>query len=278
METFDVDWLALREPVDHRSRAVALLAPLCVAWRAHGWSTVLDLGSGTGSNLRYLTTRLPVGQEWVLVDHDPEHLAMLGRAATPTSVRRLTIVPGDLIHEGLAAIPHADLVTASALLDLASEDWLRRVVDACATAGRGAHFALSYDGDIRWWGGGEPGGPGAEDPDDALVRDAVNAHQTGDKGLGAALGPAAGPCAERLFRAAGYLTRQFPSSWRLGAADVPLVHRLIDGWAAAATEVRPGVAGRISAWADRRRATVANGRFTLTVGHCDLLALPPPRS
>ena len=278
METFDADWLALREPVDHRSRAEALLAPLCDAWRAHGWSRVLDLGSGTGSNLRYLNTRLPVGQEWVLVDHDPDHLTTLRRAATPTSVRSLTIVPGDLVHEGLAAISHADLVTASALLDLGSVDWLRRVVDACVAADRGAHFALSYDGEIRWWSGGEPGGPGQEDPDDALVRDAVNTHQTGDKGLGAALGPAAGPCAERLFRAAGYQTRQFPSPWRLGAADVPLVHRLIDGWAAAAIEVRPGVVGRISAWADRRHATVANGRFTLTVGHCDLLALPPPPS
>ena len=278
METFDADWLALREPVDHRSRAEALLVPLCDAWRAHGWSRVLDLGSGTGSNVRYLTTRLPVGQEWVLVDHDSHHVAALRRATTPTSVRSLTIVPGDLVHEGLAAIPHVDLVTASALLDLGSEDWLRRVVDACAATNRGAFFALSYDGEIRWGGGGGPAAPGGEDPDDALVRAAVNAHQTGDKGLGAALGPAAGPCAERLFRSAGYLTREVPSPWRLGAADVPLVHRLINGWAAAATEARPDLVGRIRVWADRRRATAANGRFTLNVGHRDLLALPPPRS
>ena len=278
METFDADWLALREPVDHRSRAEALLAPLCDAWRARGWSRVLDLGSGTGSNLRYLTTRLPAGQEWVAVDHDPALLAVLGRAVTPASVRSLTLVPGDLAHEGLAAVPNADLVTASALLDLVSEDWLRRVVDTCVAADRGAHFVLSYDGEIRWWGGVEPGGRGEDGSDDALVRDAVIAHQTGDKGLGTALGPAAGPRAERLFRAAGYLTRRCPSPWRLGAADVPLVHRLIDGWAGAAIEVRPDVVGRIRAWADRRRATVANGRFTLTVGHCDLLALPPPRS
>ena len=278
METFDADWLALREPVDHRSRAEALLAPLCAAWQARGWSRVLDLGSGTGSNLRYLTSRLPAGQEWVLVDHDPDHLRTLGHLDAPASVQSLTIVPGDLGDEGLAAIPHADLVTASALLDLVSENWLRRAVDACAAAGRGAHFALSYDGEIRWSADGEPDPRGEEDQDDAQVREAVNAHQTGTKGLGPALGPAAGPVAERLFRTAGYETRLLASAWRLGAAESPLVLRLIDGWEAVATEVRPSSTGRIRAWAERRRATVADGRFTLRVGHRDLLALPPQRS
>ena len=277
METFDADWLALREPIDHRSRAESLLAPLCGVWRARGWSRVLDLGSGTGSNVRYLASRLPAGQEWVLVDHDPDHLRALEQAEVPASVRSLKVVPGDLVHEGLAAISHADLVTASALLDLVSEDWLRRVVDACADARRGAYFALSYDGETRWSADGAPGGQREEDPDDALVRDAVNAHQTGDKGLGPALGPPAGAVAERLFRRACYTTRLLSSPWRLGAADAPLVRRLIASWEVAAATLRPADAGRIHAWAERRRATVGAGRFTLRVGHRDLLALPPER-
>jgi SAM-dependent methyltransferase len=278
METFDADWLALREPIDHRSRAESLLAPLCEAWRSRGWSRVLDLGSGTGSNVRYLASRLPAGQEWVLVDHDPDHLRALEHAEVPASVRSLKVVPGDLVDEGLSAISHADLVTASALLDLVSEDWLRRVVDACADAGRGAYFVLSYDGETRWSVDGAPGGQWEDDPDDALIRDAVNAHQTGDKGLGPALGPAAGAVADRLFRSARYTTRLLPSPWWLGAADAPLVRRLIAGWEVAAATVRPADAGRIHAWAKRRRATVANGRFTLRLGHHDLLALPPERS
>jgi SAM-dependent methyltransferase len=278
METFDADWLALREPIDHRSRSESLLAPLCEAWRARGWSRVLDLGSGTGSNVRYLAPRLPAGQEWVLVDNDPGHLRVLEHADVPASVRSLTIVPGDLVDEGVVAISHADLVTASALLDLVSEAWLRRVVHACADAGRGAYFALSYDGEFRWSADGAPGGQWEDDPDDALVRDAVNVHQTGDKGLGPALGPAAAAVAERLFRSATYTTRLLPSPWRLGAADAQLVRRLIAGWEAAAATFRPSDAGRIRDWADRRRATVASGMFTLIVGHWDLLAVPPQRS
>ena len=107
-----------------------------------------------------------------------------------------------------------------------------------------------------------------------FVRTAVNSHQAGDKGLGPALGPAAGRAAERAFTRAGYRCRRHPSAWQLTDADAALVHRLIDGWASAAAEIRPAATGRIAAWVDRRRATVAGGRFTLAVGHDDLLALP----
>ena len=92
------------------------------------------------------------------------HLRTLEGADVPASVRSVTIVPGDLGDEGLAAIPYADLVTASALLDLVSEDWLRRVVDACADSGRAALFAMSYDGEIRWSAGGAPDPPGEQLP------------------------------------------------------------------------------------------------------------------
>jgi SAM-dependent methyltransferase len=276
METFDAEWLALREPIDHRSRAEPLLAPLVAAWHTRGWSRVLDLGSGSGSNLRYLARRLPSAQQWVLVDHDLEHLRTAGRGDLPATVQDLSLVRGDLAEEGLSAIGRVDLVTASALLDLVSEHWVSRLVAACVESGRGAHFALSYDGTVRWSVGEECAGTG--DPDDALVLEAVNVHQTLDKGLGPALGPAAGQVTERWFRTAGYQTWLLPSPWRLGAADASVVHRLINGWETAAAGVRPGAADRIHAWADRRREIVAGVPFTLTVGHGDLLALPPERS
>lgn len=272
METFDANWLALREPVDDRSRAEALLAPLCQAWRARGWTRVLDLGSGRGANLRYLAPRLPAGQRWVLVDHDPTHLDQLARLVAPRSVSRLTVMRGNIADEGLAAVTDTDVVTASAMLDLVSEEWLTELVGRCAETGRGAYFALSYDGEIHW---SRRDGRGAADtdPDDALVRSAVNAHQLGDKGLGPAMGPAAARVAERLFREAGYRTQLLRSPWHVGVAETPLVHQLVDGWAVAAAEARPDETGRVQGWADRRRAAVAGGRVQLTVGHRDLLAL-----
>ena len=276
--TFDPAWLALREPVDHRSRADAAMSLLGRAWRAGGWSRIVDLGSGTGSNLRYLAPRLPGIRSWTLVDRDAD---LLARATVPGDVETTRVV-GDLATEGLDAIAesNADLVTASALLDLVSKEWLGALVAACRESGRAALFALSYDGGIQWHAAeGDP--RPADDPDDSLIRRSVNAHQRRDKGLGPALGPMAGLHAEAAFRAAGYRAWLLPSPWRLGPADAELVRALVEGWEAAAIEQlrEASPAGstdvdRVRSWAGRRRATIESGRFGLTVGHLDLLTLP----
>ncbi len=288
-ETFDAEWLALREPLDHRSRADAAVSLLAMAWRRNGWSRVVDLGSGSGSNLRYLAPRLPGPQHWTLVDHDRE---LLAQASAPERVAELTCVTADLAGRGLDAIAdcEAQLATGSALLDLVSREWLGRLVDACRRAGCAAHFALSYDGGIEWHATADDPRP-ADDSDDVAMRRAVNAHQRRDKGFGAALGPMAGLVAETAFRAAGYRVWLLRSPWRLGPDEAPVARALVDGWEAAALdlsgeggEAGPDPAGSGSAgvdptavqsWAARRRATIAGGRFGLTVGHVDLLALPP---
>lgn len=297
METFDADWLALREPADRRSRDPRLPQRLRKAWRRRGWARVVDLGAGVGANLRYLAPRLPAGQRWTLVDHDPRHVDWLRSLAAPPGVETLTAVSADLVGvrsatspqakvetasavsadfaaDGLGIVDGADLVTASALLDLVSEPWLAGLVRRCADAAAGAYFALTYDGEVRWTTESAVGWRVDRDPDDDLVRSAVNRHQRGDKGFGPALGPAAASVAARLFRAAGYRTWLVASDWCLEAADGRLAARLVEGWAEAAAELQPETAERVGAWAARRRAAVSRGSFRVTVGHRDLLALP----
>ena len=283
-DAFSPDWLALREAADHRSRAGALVDRLQAEWRARRWARIVDLGSGTGSNLRYLAPRLPGPQQWTLVDHDADLLARADAAGTAADVQR---VHGDLAEAGLTEVGQADLVTCSALLDLVTEDWLDRLARACRAAGCGAYLALTYDGvmqltydGVMQWSAAGSGGDGpraAGDPDDAAIRDAVNAHQRRDRGPATALGPAAAAAAEAHFRTVGYRTWRLPSPWRLGPGDRALALALIDGWEHAALDLSPPAARarRIRAWARRRRQTAARGRFELTVGHQDLLALPP---
>lgn len=268
---FDADWLALREPVDHRSRAAAVVPLLLQAWRTGGWSRVLDLGCGTGSNLRYLAPKLVGPQEWTVLDHDHE---LLQRVAVTDGVQQVTRVHGDLADDALAAVSRAHLVTGAALLDLASDEWLRRLVEACQAVSCGALFALSYDGTIQWFAD-EARTTVDDDPDDAMIRRSVNDHQRRDKGLGSALGPMAGLAAETRFRAAGYRAWLLPSRWHLGPHDAALARRLVTLWEAAAADARPDVSDSVQAWAARRRTVIDRGTFAITVGHFDLLAVPP---
>jgi len=263
-ERFPATWLDLREDVDHRSRAADLLPRLRSWWAASAGAAVLDLGCGTGSNLRYLAPELPGPQKWTLVDHDADLLALVEAPSPDVTLRPLQ---GDLFEAGLEQVSAAKLVTASALLDLVPESWLVALAHACAESGCAALLALTYDGTVEWPAGG--------DPYDSVVRDAVNEHQRRDKGLGAALGPRAGGVAEQLFRSHGYRTWLAPSPWRLGPGESSLARALVAGWVEAAVEQRPESADEVRLWAERRVADLARPDFGLVVGHVDLLAIPP---
>lgn len=271
---FEARWLELREPVDHRSRASAAASMVSRAWRDRGWTRIVDLGAGTGSNARYLSPRLPGSQQWTLVDCDA---ALLKAVTVPEMAGAVTSVVHDLaptVADDIAAA-NADLVTAAAFLDLVSDEWLATVIQTCRGARRGVYFALTYDGSIQWHRAADDPRP-ADDPDDAAVRRAVNAHQRRDKGFGPALGPMASLKAEAGFRAVGYQVWVLQSRWYLGPADAELTRMLIDGWEGAVLELDAGPADRdrYRAWATRRREVVARGHFGLSVGHVDLVALP----
>jgi hypothetical protein len=166
---------------------------------------------------------------------------------------------------GSLEIGSGSLVTASALLDLVSADWLATAIRRITAAGAAALFALTYDGRIRL----EPGAAG-----DALLRDLINRHQRGDKGFGPALGPAATAAAADAFVAAGYATWREPSDWQIDASEAGLQHALVSGWLDAAIEVDRAAAPRLGQWADGRFRQIDAGTLTIRVGHEDLLALP----
>ena len=234
---------------------------------------IVDLGAGAGSNLRYLAPRLPFAQSWALVDHDDELLARAAREAdaggpVTTFCRSLAVDDPGALARALPEVPsdQPSLITGSALLDLVSDSWIRELAHAVSERRAAALFALSYDGRIAW---------GDSDPGDELVRAAVNAHQRGDKGFGPALGPAAGTALAEALETVGYRVQTAPSPWTLGPDDRELVQQLVNGWSAAAAEQQPDDADAIASWHARRTARIAEGAFTVEVGHVDVLALPP---
>ena len=128
-EGFSAEWLRLREPYDARARDIELARRLA-AWVGDRDSVrIVDLGAGTGANLRWLSGRLPAkGQDWTLVEHDPALISAGSAqlAGTPVGWRYHQLdLAADL--ETLAEAD-ADIITASALLDLVSAEWLDRLV------------------------------------------------------------------------------------------------------------------------------------------------------
>jgi SAM-dependent methyltransferase len=321
MGDFSADWLTLREPVDARSRASHLVDRLLARWPAPTASAamigltrrILDLGCGTGANLRYLAPRLGAtagvpawrSQAWLCLDKDPLLLAELERRTRPGAAwaRGLELSVRTLRQDlaaGLGPLPliPGTLVTASALLDLVSADWLGGLLRACAGAGSPLLLALTYDGRLDFT---------PAHPLDGTLIALFNAHQRRDKGLGAALGPQAPAHLASLAAELGFAVEISASDWVLGSGDAALAEELIQGWATAAMEqadqaggTSGGYPGRPPAWVERsgqgrrtatrpdaarlmtmmvawreaRLAQNATGLLRIRVGHQDALLLP----
>jgi len=262
--TFSAEWLALREMADSKARNASLVRDLAAHFAQKEELEVLDLGAGSGANLRCLAPQLTARQHWRLTDNDPELLARaVGRPLAGVDVETLCCnLARDLDGLDMAAV---DLVTASALMDLVSADWFDRLAARCREAGAALFFLLTYDGAINFV---------PTDDDDDLVRKLVNQHQGGDKGFGPALGPQAPAHMETTLRAQGYRVHRGRSDWRLDPDDAALQEALLTGYAAAALELAPDEERHLHTWLERRHAHLAAGRGHLTIGHADLLALP----
>jgi SAM-dependent methyltransferase len=280
VRAFDAAWLALREPCDHAARSADLADRFAAALGAE--PSLLDLGCGAGSNIRYLAPRIRGPQRWLAVDHDPAlldaaHAALLDwgdrqrwlsrddgnglTIARPDGEIAVGFVVGDLARDALPDRDGVAGLSASALLDLTSAAWLDNFVNWCRE--RPVLMALSFEGRLEF----EPAAP-----EDRTIRERFVAHQRTDKGFGPALGPDAAPYLADRLAACGHGVALEPADWRLGPEDQPLLAATLEGIVRAVREMAddPG----LERWATWRRQQLAADDLRLTVGHLDLLALP----
>jgi hypothetical protein len=274
-ESFDADWLALREPFDGVARNTALVPMLGAALPAR--PRIMDLGAGTGSLFRWLAPRLGRAQAWTLVDADDALIAGAYARTADWAARHGWPVsyPGRamLVHgphgawrlEGLIAdladapdnLPLArhDAVVNTALCDLVSAGWLARMA---ATLRVPFYAALNVDGRDAWL---------PAHPLDRRVAAAFRRDQARDKGFGRALGPRAPAAMARIFRARGFGVALAPSDWRIGRSSPVMAAQLMMGHA--------NVAGAAAEpWRRARSAQVSRGQLAVRIGHTDVLALP----
>jgi len=278
MSGFSSDWLLLREPADHSARSAELLGRLAGHFRGREAISVFDLGTGTGSNLRATSPHLPAVQHWTLVDHDPALLAAACDAISAWADSSRATANGIEVAKDkhsifvglklavLAAYPAVwgdnapDLVTAAALFDLVSAEWIDRFVAAVAQAKAVFYTALTHSSIAAW---------SPPHPLDGAMTAAFESHFGNDKGFGPSAGSEATALLAKAFERAGYQVERRDSPWQLGNSDRNLIAELAQGWADAVLETGKIPAADVAAWLAARRSS-----GTCVVGHQDLLAIP----
>jgi SAM-dependent methyltransferase len=251
------DWLAAREAADARSRSDELATAFSRVLDPD--DLVVDLGCGTGANLRYLDPFLLTSQKRFGIDQDSE---MLSQAMARLPSSRFKFEKMNLVTD-LRRVPAGNgvAVAASAFLDMTSEDWLTQFADHCHDSP--LLVAMSVAGQPEW------------DPVDDLdepIRSRIESHQRSDHGFGPSLGPDATMYLADQLRADGCQVTLRQSDWKLGPQDYSLIEMMIGGVARRVESSNDPLDAR--GWANRRRSQLQQNELSLVVKHLDLLSIP----
>jgi SAM-dependent methyltransferase len=266
-------WLALREPADAAARAPDLVEHLNRLLPATGGQVIHDLGCGTGAMGRWLAPLLPGPQHWIAHDRDADLLHVVAAEPPGPAADGATVTveckQSDLTRLRPADLADAALITASALLDMLTADELAALITICAGAGCPTLLTLSVVGRVDLI---------PADPLDRRVAAAFDDHQRRTTERGRLLGPDAVTLAVKEFGRLGADVVVRPSPWRLGALQAELAAEWFTGWVGAACEQQVDLVAETRLYIRRRLAQATAGQLAVTVGHADLLVLPPGQS
>lgn len=272
----DLQWLTLRGPADSSARSAggSGLAAELNRYLVRRMDTrslhasdgseapsarLVDVGAGTGAGAAWLRPRLAVSQDWRLVDRD----GCLLDAAAPVRDGWARAVVADIADlPSVLAREAPDAVTCQALLDLLTAEQVGMFLGAATDCRAAVLLALTVAGHVAM----DPG-----HPDDELVNDAFNAHQH----RGGRLGPDAISVATQLLRAHGYVVSTASTPWVLDHLQRELCEEWLIGRAQAAAEQTPESAERVNSWLATRLAATRRGETVATIGHVDVLGIPP---
>jgi len=266
MSSFSIAWLNLREDADFAARDKTLATDV-LNWLGQATDPVspdriiIDLGAGTGSTLRALTKLGATNIVWRLVDLDGKLLDEALRRHGKNFL--IEDYQADLNVIGELPLTGAHILSASALMDLVSADFIDGLIERISPRKTAVYAALNYDGTTSWT---------PAHPLDEKVLAAFNQDQRRDKGFGPALGPECTSYLQKALENKGYRVSIKPSPWQLTAKDQTMQNELIQGIAAAVNADKNVTESEIDDWKNFRLANTSEG--TCTIGHWDLLALP----
>jgi hypothetical protein len=248
----------------------------------------LDLGAGTGANVRYLRDRFPTAREWTLLDRDAALLDLcpavfmgwaeegcracreegwdleLESAGRPV---RLRFLPGSLPSMDIRDHSiNVDLVTANALFDLVSESQLEAFADWLAGRRLPLLATINYRSMAF--------APAA--PQDREFVGLYERHMIRPQEFGCAMGPRCAVMMIAALQRRDYVVHAGASDWRLGASDRIVIEYILDFMRGAIVELpaAPRQVEHLNDWIVEKHRLCEAGRLRLQVRHVDLFARP----
>lgn len=283
---FDPNWLQERYPFDadarNKEREWEAIHQFAYLDHVH----LVDLGTGTGSNVRYYLEQFPQNQTWHCVEEDGALKEMFwqnikqlaktegyelewnGEALKMSKSGHwvnIHFVEGNLMElDSLVDLLRTDFILANAVFDLFSEAQFSELIHIISHHSLSLFFSLNYEG-MKFFPSEEA---------DVFYIDQYNAHMKRPQPFGHGMGPDASQLMEKAFRTALAEVKLGESIWEIGEKDEKMLTYLLgffedalaDWWKT--TEEKAA----FIAWIGRKKTMIQEQQLAANVYHQDVLA------
>ena len=278
-------WLAQREPFDFLARSNLLVNEIKKDSKII--NNLVDLGTGTGSFLRWYICQKLTFHTGTLIDYDRRLLNSIGLSFrkffkdTDFVIKKLNadkyLFSGHLYQESSKILLNRknifnfntkfnqyDLISLSALADLLSKKYIKKLLSNISS-GKYLYFSLCFNGKIKWLPTNEF---------DKYITRQFNNHQIQDKGFGVALGSNSIKYIELVAKQEDYSIFKKDSSWKIDTLTNEsqlFQQKYLNIILNALKKDEITDKKVLQSWFSKRIGLIKNKRSNLNVGHNDIL-------
>ena len=129
MHKFENSWLFQREKIDNISKSISIINKINVVLKDYDKIRIIDLGTGTGSNFRYLSKKIKFkNQSWTLMDLSKSSLNEAKKTSvTNNKIQKIILKHDDIIKNiDKHNFDNYEIVTGSAFLDIMPVNWFKK--------------------------------------------------------------------------------------------------------------------------------------------------------
>ena len=153
MHKFENSWLYQREKIDNLSKNLTLIDKINCELKDLKNISILDLGTGTGSNFRFLSKKIKHKNEsWTLMDISSSSLQEANKYITLNKkIKKVSLKYNDIIKNiKKTNFNKFDLVTGSAFLDIMPHNWFKDFHRLNQNT-KIIYFSINYDGYFKFY-------------------------------------------------------------------------------------------------------------------------------